>query len=290
MHEVTQRAYAELDGAHPPSTVLLEREADTVADLGASPALVAVLDGAVVGAVRTAPEDMAPDRLLRVRRVAVDPAARRRGVASLLLRAAVELGMSAGYTGLRAAVRVALRHNHVIYDNLGWAVVARDEHWLSYGLPLPRPVVDAATMADLGSRLARCLRPGDLVVLAGPLGAGKTVLAQGIGAGLEVPERITSPTFVLAREHGGGRLPLLHVDAYRLASLDELDDLDLDTTLPDAVTVVEWGAGLAEPLADGHLLIEIHRSDDPADEVRHVVLRGVGPAWAARQTVLDVTC
>ncbi|MDQ1722234.1 MAG: tRNA threonylcarbamoyladenosine biosynthesis protein TsaE, partial [Pseudonocardiales bacterium] len=112
-------------------------------------------------------------------------------------------------------------------------------------------MVSLPTAADthaFGSRLAELLRPGDLLVLTGPLGAGKTALAQGIGAGLGVPGRVLSPTFVIARVHAGGRIPLVHVDAYRLGSLAEVDDLDLDVALADSVTVVEWGAGLVEQL------------------------------------------
>ena len=108
------------------------------------------------------------------------------------------------------------------------------------------------TVADtheFGRRLAATLRAGDLIVLGGPLGAGKTTLVQGIGAGLQVSGRIASPTFVIARVHPGP-LPLVHVDAYRLADLAEVDDLDLDVSADEAVTVVEWGEGKAEQLAD----------------------------------------
>ncbi len=143
-------------------------------------------------------------------------------------------------------------------------------------------VATATDMRALGMALAGVLVPGDLVLLTGPLGAGKTALAQGIGAGLGVAERLTSPTFVLAREHVG-RVPVVHVDAYRLGGLAELDDLDLDTPAASAVTLVEWGGGLAETLADGHLLVEIARSDVPADDVRTVRLTGVGPAWDDRR-------
>ena len=130
-----------------------------------------------------------------------------------------------------------------------------------------------------GRELAALLRPGDLVVLAGPLGAGKTALTQGIGAGLGVPGPITSPTFVLARVHRGGRVPLVHVDAYRLAGMADVDDLDLDATTEEAVTVVEWGHGLVEQLADEHLVVELDRRDD---DVRTVRLVPVGPGWEQR--------
>ena len=138
-----------------------------------------------------------------------------------------------------------------------------------------------ATASDthtLGVRLASILAPGDLLVLSGPLGAGKTALTQGIGAGLAVEGAVTSPTFIIARVHRG-RIPLVHVDAYRLSSADELDDLDLDASLEDSVTVVEWGAGLVEQLADAHLAIDLQRRDD---DVRDVTVTGHGGDWEQR--------
>jgi tRNA threonylcarbamoyladenosine biosynthesis protein TsaE len=134
-----------------------------------------------------------------------------------------------------------------------------------------------------GARLAAVLRAGDLLVLSGPLGAGKTALVQGIGAGLEVRGAVVSPTFVIARVHRASRtggVPLVHVDAYRLASLEEVDDLDLDVDAADAVTVVEWGAGLVEQLNDARLGIAIARAPD--SEVRTVRLMPHGGDWAAR--------
>ncbi len=140
---------------------------------------------------------------------------------------------------------------------------------------LPTP----ADTQQLGRELADLLRAGDLVVLAGPLGAGKTALTQGIGAGLGVRGPVTSPTFVLARVHRGGRLPLVHVDAYRLSGMADVDDLDLDATTDEAVTVVEWGHGLVEQLADEHLVVELDRRDD---DVRTARLVPVGPGWEQR--------
>ncbi|MEB3034078.1 tRNA (adenosine(37)-N6)-threonylcarbamoyltransferase complex ATPase subunit type 1 TsaE [[Mycobacterium] nativiensis] len=126
----------------------------------------------------------------------------------------------------------------------------------------------------LGTRLGEQLRAGDVVVLSGPLGAGKTVLAKGIAAALDVDGPVTSPTYVLAREHRPrrpGTPAMIHVDLYRLldeSSLDllaELDSLDLDTELDDAVVVVEWGEGLAERLSDRHLDIRLDRGADAGD-------------------------
>ncbi len=131
----------------------------------------------------------------------------------------------------------------------------------------------------LGRELAGVLRPGDLVVLVGPLGAGKTALTQGIGVGLGVREPVTSPTFVIARVHHDGRVPLVHVDAYRLGAIDEVDDLDLDASTEESVTVVEWGQGLVEQLADEHLEVRLDRRPD---DVRVATLVPHGPSWEER--------
>jgi tRNA threonylcarbamoyladenosine biosynthesis protein TsaE len=142
--------------------------------------------------------------------------------------------------------------------------------------------IELRTVEDtraFGARLAAVLRAGDLVVLTGPLGAGKTALVQGIGAGLGVSGRIASPTFVIARVHDGP-LPLVHVDAYRLGSLAEVDDLDLDFDAADVVTVVEWGHGLVEQINDERLEIVLARSSD--SEERAAELLPHGGDWADR--------
>ena len=136
----------------------------------------------------------------------------------------------------------------------------------------------------LGRALAEVLRAGDLVVLVGPLGAGKTALTQGIGAGLGVTEPVTSPTFVIARVHRGGRVPLVHVDAYRLGGVADVDDLDLDASTEESVTVVEWGAGLVEQLNDEYLQVRIDRLDD---DTRVIELVPHGGDWADRLAGLD---
>ncbi|KYJ98515.1 tRNA (adenosine(37)-N6)-threonylcarbamoyltransferase complex ATPase subunit type 1 TsaE [Microbacterium sp. p3-SID338] len=114
-------------------------------------------------------------------------------------------------------------------------------------------------MEQLGLRIGEQLEPGDLLILTGPLGAGKTTFTRGLAEGLGVRGPVQSPTFVIARTHPSlvGRAPLVHVDAYRLGSAAELDDLDLD--LERSVVVVEWGRGMAEELADAWWDIEIER-------------------------------
>ena len=148
------------------------------------------------------------------------------------------------------------------------------------GVPLDT-AIELPTAADteaLGERLADGLAAGDLVVLTGPLGAGKTVLVRGLARGLGVTGAVTSPTFVIAREHRPGHdggVPLVHVDAYRLGGAAELDDLDLDTDLAEAVVAVEWGEGVAERLAERHVLVRLDRRPD---DVRTAVVTREGAA------------
>ena len=144
-----------------------------------------------------------------------------------------------------------------------------------------------ATVEDtraLGRTLGALLRAGDLVVLTGGLGAGKTTLTQGLGEGLGVRGPVTSPTFVIARVHPSlvAGPPLVHVDAYRLRGALELDDLDLDASVDDSVTVVEWGHGLAEDLSEDRL--EVVLDVDPATEQRTATVTGIGGRWARSAT------
>jgi tRNA threonylcarbamoyladenosine biosynthesis protein TsaE len=144
-------------------------------------------------------------------------------------------------------------------------------------------------MRELGRRLAALLAPGDLVLLSGELGAGKTTLTRGLGEGLGVRGAVTSPTFVIARVHPSlcGGPALVHVDAYRLGGgLDEMEDLDLDVSLPESVVVVEWGEGKVEDLSEARLQVVIHRAVGEVElgvddhDIREVTITGVGPRWA----------
>lgn len=157
---------------------------------------------------------------------------------------------------------------------------------------LDTTVASTAAMGELGARLAAALGAGDLVVLTGPLGAGKTTLTRGLGAALGARGQVSSPTFVLARTHPTTAGPdLVHVDAYRLSDPVELDDLDLDWDA--AIVVVEWGRGMVDGISDSVLDVEITRAtgadavlaaddtdpDDVPDEPRRVVVTGSGPRW-----------
>ncbi len=138
-------------------------------------------------------------------------------------------------------------------------------------------IATADEMFALGAKLGSQLKAGDLILLNGPLGAGKALLTQGIGSALGITG-ITSPTFVISRVHQG-TLPLIHVDAYRLLIDGQanlyLDDLDLDSAISDSVTVIEWGGAEAARLADQRLEINIDRSD----EIRQVAFIGIGDRW-----------
>jgi tRNA threonylcarbamoyladenosine biosynthesis protein TsaE len=150
---------------------------------------------------------------------------------------------------------------------------------MSIEIAVPTPL----QMRALGERLAGILRAGDLVVLTGSLGAGKTTLAQGIGIGLDVRGSVTSPTFVIARVHPPlhGGPALVHADAYRLGGDLEVDDLDLDASLDESVTLVEWGEGAVEKLAADRLVVRIERPVATDGDERVVRIAGVGERWAA---------
>jgi tRNA threonylcarbamoyladenosine biosynthesis protein TsaE len=143
---------------------------------------------------------------------------------------------------------------------------------------LNQVIPDAQAMDELGFRISQEFKAGDLILLIGPLGAGKTTLARGVGRGLEVEGNVSSPTFVIARTHQRERAPLVHVDAYRLASAYELDDLDIP--FASSIVLVEWGKGLTEDIADSWLEIQIDRDSSGKTEERQVSITGFGERWA----------
>ena len=146
-------------------------------------------------------------------------------------------------------------------------------------------VVNEDIMHQLGCSLAKLLEAGDLVLLTGPLGAGKTTLSRGIGEGLGVIGTVSSPTFVIARTHKleGSSTPLVHVDAYRLSSPAEFDDLDID--LAHSIVLVEWGRGFTDELTDSWLDVEIERDHTGASEVRELSITGFGPRFTSEAAI-----
>ena len=140
---------------------------------------------------------------------------------------------------------------------------------------MKREIKSAEEMEQLGSNLAGLLKPGDLVLLAGPLGAGKTTLTRGIGRGLSAEGTIQSPTFVLARTHKIPNGKLVHVDAYRLSSAVELDDLDID--FENSIVIVEWARDFLDGYSENFLTVEIDRTNE--DDSRLVTLTPTGRRW-----------
>ena len=251
----------------PPADALAETEETVAAELRAYGGLLATLDGVPVGTLLFRPHD----EVMFLRRFGVVPSAQGKGVAQRLVQGAVD--SSLGYPQLVVLAREELPATVGFWARRGFVQTDRRSPYVEMRRDLPTSWVaqDADDMRALGERLGRSVHAGDVVVLTGELGAGKTTLTQGLGLGLGVRGGVTSPTFVIARVHPSlvGGPDLVHVDAYRLGGIDELDDLDLDTALDDAVTVVEWGAGLVEGLADSRLEITITRAlaDEAVDAV-----------------------
>ena len=261
----------------PPADALAE-DLDSIARLlGRRGGFLATLDDVPVGCVIL---DVVSDGLV-LRRFGVTPAAQGTGVATALVEAAVDA--ATGRSAVSVVAREELPETVGFWERHDFVVTGRTSPYVELALWLGTTfdAPDADTMQRLGERVGRSLVAGDLVVLTGELGAGKTTFTQGLGAGLQVRGGVTSPTFVIARVHPSlvDGPELVHVDAYRLGGLEELDDLDLDTSLDSAVTVVEWGEGLAEGLAESRLEVTIERAvgHAPDDELdpRRVSLRWV---------------
>ncbi len=283
LHVITQ-AFGGRKALDPPADAMSDTLADVQARIATQIGVIASDDSGVAGCLFCSlhPDSGVPSGMLH--RVCVLPGHRRNGVAFQLVVAAAELATRAGMRRLQLIARRELPDVVAWWQAYGFDVARElDEHQLLLDIALPASVriPTAGQMRDFGTRLAELLAPGDLIVVNGELGAGKTTLTQGIADGLQVCGPVTSPTFVLSRIHRptGAAPQLVHVDAYRLGSAAELDDLDLDETLGDSVTLIEWGAGLAEHLAADRLEIDIERSDDIDDDTRLVTVRGVGPRW-----------
>ena len=280
MHALTRSAFGGQETLDPPSGAVRETVADVatwVADNGG--VVVTGGSGEVVAAARWSHHDGG----FWLRRVAVRPDLQGHGLAGLLIDAGEAEAVRLGHREIRAGVRKPLTANLAYWRRRGFVDHTDHGFWVELRRPVPveLDLPDAEDTTAFGRRLAGVLRAGDLVLLSGDLGAGKTTLTQGIGAGLGVRGPVTSPTFVIARVHPAisGGPPLVHVDAYRLGSLAEVDDLDLDASLADSVTVVEWGQGKAEGLSGDRLEVVLHRGSDPADERRTATIRAVGARW-----------
>jgi tRNA threonylcarbamoyladenosine biosynthesis protein TsaE len=277
---VIHEAFANRPALDPPATALDETVETIRESLDAHGGLLVEHDGSPVGALLFEPKD----RLLGLRRVGVLAPVRGLGVAAQMASRAREIAQELGFAGLQLEARVELPATVDFWRNLGYVEAARHGNRLIMlrMLPVTQTLATAEDTRAFGEHLAGQLRAGDLVILTGDLGAGKTTLTQGIGQGLGVRGQITSPTFVIARVHPSlsDGPALVHVDAYRLGGSPELDDLDLDTDIDEAVTIVEWGEGLAESLSGDRLEVSLTRGDvgDDAD-VRQVTLTPVGPRW-----------
>ena len=279
VHAVVHAAFEARPPLDPPAAALAETPEQLEQRLAAHGGLLARVDGTPAGALVLDPAGST----MYLRRFGVVPDQQGHGVAAALIDAAVEA--SQGYDDLTVVAREELPATIRFWERLGFHEILRAPPNVELRRPLRTAVFqapDAHAMRALGRSIAGQLGPGDLIVLTGSLGAGKTTLTQGLGAGLGVRGAVTSPTFVIARVHPSevGGPALVHVDAYRLGGIDELDDLDLDTSLEQAVTVVEWGEGLAEGLSESRLEINIVRNEDE-DEHRHVEITPLGPRWHA---------
>ncbi len=273
---VIHEAFANRPALDPPATALEETAESIRNALDAHGGLVVEHDGSPVGALLFEPRG----RLLGLRRVGVLAQVRGYGVAAQMASRAREIAQERGFSGLELEARVELPGTISFWRNLGYVEAQRNGNRLTMlrMLPITDRLETPEDTRSFGEHLAERLRPGDLVILTGDLGAGKTTLTQGIGAGLGVRGLVTSPTFVIARVHPSlNEGPaLVHVDAYRLGGSAELDDLDLDTDVDEAVTVVEWGEGLAESLSNDRLELNLRLTDD---DHRTVTLTPVGPRW-----------
>ncbi|HEY0241016.1 MAG TPA: tRNA (adenosine(37)-N6)-threonylcarbamoyltransferase complex ATPase subunit type 1 TsaE [Friedmanniella sp.] len=281
MVEVVHAAFGARPVVDPPSTADAETAESIAEALRRGGGVYASVDGRPAGAILVGSTS---EGVATFARVSVHPDFQRHGIASAMVAAAEDLAALQGHHRVDLFAREEFAELIAFWSHRGFRVARLAPHGVVLSKRLPYAVVlpAAADTHALGRRLADLVRPGDLLVLSGELGAGKTTLTQGLGEGLGVGGAVISPTFVLSRVHAtaDGRPTLVHVDAYRLGGPGELDDLDLDLSAPTSVTVVEWGRGLVEQAWDDRL--EIDLLHDP-EGGRLALLRPVGERWAAAE-------
>lgn len=285
MVEVIHAAFGARPPLDPPSTADAETPETVSAALAQGTGVYATVAGRPAGAIIIERvHDEGDGRTGVLRRVSVHPDFQRHGIASAMIIEAEVLAAELGCVRLELFARGEFPELIGYWQHRGFAIARQVPYGVILARPLPRRIVvpTADDMTALGVALARKLRAGDVIIATGDLGAGKTTLTQGIGEGLGAAGPIISPTFVLSRIHhsSNGRPDLVHVDAYRLSSAGELEDLDLEETLDHSVTVVEWGENIAEVLSPDRLEITVLRSADPTDETRTVLITGVGDRWS----------
>ncbi|HJY43436.1 MAG TPA: tRNA (adenosine(37)-N6)-threonylcarbamoyltransferase complex ATPase subunit type 1 TsaE [Propionibacteriaceae bacterium] len=286
MVEVIHSAFDARPEVDPPSAAIDETAETLAASLLRGSGVFAQVGGRPAGVIVVLPAAQAG--VATFTRVSVHPDLQRHGVASAMVAAAEELAAIQGFQQVELFTRAEFPEFLAFWQHRGFVVDRAVPHGviLTKPLPLAIKVPTSEAMVRLGERLTQLLERGDVIIAGGDLGAGKTTLTQGIGRGLGSEGPIISPTFVLSRIHPStiGRPTLMHVDAYRLSTSYELDDLDLDAAVPDSITVVEWGQGIAEGLAEDRLEIDIWTSaaDLSAvgdDSERVVTIRAVGARW-----------
>lgn len=285
--DLIREAFGSRPVVQPPPPALSETPERVAEALAGGFGVLALVDGEPAGVVIVSVDGP----MAGIHRVSVRPSFQRQGIASAMVEVAIEVLTARGVAAVELVAREEFpqvvawwrRHGFVEVDRIGTSLT------LARQLPVRRAAPTAEDTQAIGRRLAGVVRAGDVIIASGDLGAGKTTLTQGLGEGLGVSGAIISPTFVLSRVHssttGGPRL--VHVDAYRLGSFAELEDLDLEVSLDDSVTLVEWGAGIAEGLGDGYLEVDIRRTLDPEDETRWIFFTPIGERWTAARAELE---